>query len=205
MKKVMIVVMCVTALFLHFGKTGLAQESERKFGIGARVNYLDISTGAVVGRDPKVDANYLAEVDLSYFFNEDFSLELSAGYAKSDVTMVVPGFSGTVGELTQVPVLLTGRLHFPTGTMATPYVGMGLGYYFNSFDGRSGTPGSTAEFDDSFGYHVNGGIEFLVARNMGISLDAKYVWNQSEFGTSGSKRDVDLDAFAAGLGLTYYF
>ena len=214
MKKKVVVVFFVVALLLFLGQVSFAQEAG-KLGIGARVSYVNYSGDDLnelddAGQRINIDFDEVAMygLNVTYFFNKYFSAELSVDYTETDVDV-----SGTwhgvaqtfnVGEITQIPVLLTGRLHIPINNIVSPYVGAGVGYYFNDYDAKDATDKSTA--DDSFGFHVNAGVEFFFAKNYAINLDLKYVWNDVDFTCPGEPTDeISMDAFVAGIGFKYYF
>lgn len=201
MKKKTIVVFYLAGFLLVFGQASLAQEAG-KFGLGVRGSYYDIDTGVVVARDPVIDSSASYGVNLTYFFSDVFSLELSGEYAKADVNIATLG--GKVGELTQVPILLTARLHLPIDKTISPYIGVGAGYYFNDFDKTIASSTLTGA-DNSVGYHVTGGIEVFFMQHCAINLDLKYIWNQADFQRTTGTEKFDLDAFAAGVGFKYYF
>ena len=194
-----------------------SQSLRGKFGIGARVAhvfYLDdhyYEFGVKIEEEP--DDAVMYGINCTYFLHEYFSLELSADYVETDVELSVLGLSGNVGQLTQVPVLLTGRIHFSTSSKVSPYLGGGVGYYFNDFDSERVIteflygPGADIDVDESIGYHVAGGVEVFVSDNAAINLDLRYVWNEidAEINLSGfGDEELDVDAFIAGLGFKFY-
>lgn len=201
MKRKIILVFCITALSLLFTQPSLAEET-RKFGIGIRASYYNVDTGILVAYDPEIDSSGLYGVNLTYFLNEIFSLELSGEYTKTDMTIHTLG--GKVGEFTQVPILLTARLHLPAGKTISPYIGAGIGYYFNDFDKTLATSTVTG-VDNSFGWHMAAGLEVFFLQNWAANLDLKYIWNQADFQRTTGTEEFDLDAFSAGVGLKYYF
>ena len=215
-------------IVIGFWSHGLAQDDERpsnpwqsrsgKFAIGARVALVNYSDdhyylfGAKIEEEP--DDAFMYGINCTYFLHRYFSFELSADYVETDVELGVLGLSGNVGQLSQIPVLLTGRMHFSTNPKMSPYLGGGVGYYFNDFDSERVIteflygPRADIDVDDSIGYHVGGGFELFVSDNAAVNLDLKYVWNQvdadinlSDFGDE----EFDVNAFFAGLGVKYYF
>lgn len=212
-----IIILFVTAFLFIFSQAAFAQEAG-KLGVGARISYLDISGDDDRGVNFEHDEAALYGIDLTYFFCKHFSLEASLNYARTDIDVQETGEAKfDFGETKQIPVLLTGRFHFPVNDKITPYIGAGVGYYFNDFDLSSTAlspamlgPGSTADMDDSFGYHVNGGIEWFLNQNVALNCDLKYIWSSTDLelkvpGEAVEKFDVDLNAFVAGIGIKYYF
>jgi len=130
-----IIILFVSAFLFIFSQAVFAQEAG-KLGVGARVSYMDIDGDTVKGNDFDFDKAAFYGIDLTYFFCNYFSLEASLNYDKTDMDIREPAGvpEYNFGELKQVSVLLTGRFHFPVNDKITPYIGAGVGYYFNDFD-----------------------------------------------------------------------
>jgi outer membrane protein W len=191
----------VATLVLIFGQISFAEDMKGRVGLGARLAHVDY-----VEHDDEPDDAVMYGINLTYFAHRYFSFELSADYTESDVELSVLGLSGNDGDLTQVPVLLTGRMHFSTNPKVSPYFGGGVGYYFNSIDSDRAV--AKTDVDNSIGYHVSAGVEIFVAENAAINLDFRYIWNKidAEVKPPGfADGEFDLNAFVAGLGFKYYF
>jgi len=214
MKRKVVVALYVAVLLLVFGQTGFAQEAG-KFGIGARVSYLNYSGDDLNELDEagqRIDVDFdegtMYGLNITYFFNKYFSTELSIDHIETDLDISGTWYGAAktqnVGEITQIPVLLTGRLHIPINNSISPYVGAGVGYYFNDYDPKDAADKATA--DDSFGFHANAGVEFFLAENYAVNLDLKYVWNDVDFqDPDDTTQEISMDAFVAGIGFKYYF
>jgi len=198
--------------------SSIARETTRKSGFGARVSYVTYSGDELTlyGVAVDVEADSTPSFGLNYtcLFNNYSSLELSIDYIRTDVQFEALGYSLNMGELTQIPVLLTLRLHPGVSTKVKPYLGVGVGYYLNSFDTNSfnasliyGT-GAEIDVDDSFGFHVSAGVEFFIAENYSFNLDLKYLLNKADakVNVSGfTTEEMSMDALVVGVGLKYYF
>jgi len=170
-----------------------------------------------VDADSTFDDAVLLEMNFTYFFYRYFSLELSAGYTQTDMDVSFLGFEGRYGELEQIPILLTGRFHWPVDERFSLYAGGGAGYYLHDIDRAdgpgeffNGSPAGVEAFvDDGFGFHVNAGIEFFIFDHFALNLDVKYIWLQVDIGFEGaglySKDSTNLDALVIGTGLKFYF
>ncbi len=96
---------------------------------------------------------------------------------------------------------------------ATSLSGMNVTYYAaDIFSVELGVDYMKANMDadNSFGFHLNGGVEIYPADNVAMELDLKYIWNSSDFDeTAGGKTmrttDVDLNAYVFGVGVKYLF
>jgi len=193
-----------------------------KFGIGARVGHNFYKDGTFDFSGPGISP---ASVDYSnksvwvyglnatYRHNEYFSLEFALDrLTKSQNDFKVAGAAWNGGDIKQTPLTVTARFHWPIGIFS-PYIGAGLGYYWNSYDINNGIwdPGTALYMDNSVGYHVNAGSEvFLdVAKKLALNVDFKYVWNKADItATNAGDRitgSMRLDSFVVGLGVKYYF
>lgn len=213
--KAIIAVFCGAMIFLLLMGVSNAQDIAKKFGVGARLAYYDISDDQV--RDLRLEwtESLLYEGLVTYSFTKSLSLELVGGYTETDLARRRSGVSiAEFGELKQIPILLNARYAFwPTSEIGI-YFGGGVGYYFNDFSltdkGKTKFPTLDVEMDDSFGYQVIGGVEFFLNDKVSINWDARYSWNEADYmeRSSGSPEEqfqVDLDAFTFALGIKYYF
>ena len=234
MNRKMFAVLCLFAAFLVFNSESFAQEQDRygagmasltkdskasliEWAIGVRGSYYTLNAHEEEGLDFDPDGSLLFEGTLTCFLNKWSSLEFSFGYVNADYDAEVVGVgSAEFGELEQIPLVLTGRLHHKVpNTNAALYAGLGVGYYLNDFEVSSlftsYAPGTYVSLDDSFGFHVTTGIDFGVSDNFGISLDVKYIlWNEADFVLSvpslgyGSG-DIDLDGLVVGFSIKFFF
>lgn len=194
----------ITTLILVFSQVGFAQDLEGKFGIGASVAYINYSNDD----DFKPDEDVMYGGNLTYFVQEYLSLELSVNYVETDVD--ADNFK--IGELEQIPVLLSLRGHLSTSPKVIPYATVGVGYYFNDIDMDSSIPaGYDLDPDDSVGFHLGGGVEYFFDEHFAFNCDFKFMWSNVDFdgtapgGISISDKKIDVDTFTAGVGFKYYF
>jgi outer membrane protein W len=208
------------ALLVCLGGVALAQEpSAKRFGVGARLSYYEIDDETIAGIlkfEPEGTA--LVEGNFTIFLHRLFSIELAAGYSKTDVDFNLSGFTGDFGEFTQIPILGTARVHLWHPDISRPsgfYFGAGLGYYINDHELSSSFtnvfPSLNVDVDNSFGAHFNAGFEINLVENLALNLDLKYIFlNEADVKLSeptlGTETgEVDLKGFILGLGIKYYF
>jgi outer membrane protein len=190
----------------------------RKSAFGVRVSYMSYSGDEFslynVRVNAEADTTVAFGLNSTYYFNNHSSLEYSLDYVRTDVKFKALGYSFNMGELTQIPILLTLRLHPSTNATVRPYFGAGVGYYVNSFSTNSYNAaliyGAGAKFDveNSFGFHVNGGVEFFIAENYSFNVDLKYLLNKADCGVNISgytREEMELNSVVVGVGLKYYF
>jgi outer membrane protein W len=224
-KKTRVLVVVVLAVVIVL-KGQLVFAQEKRFAVGVRAAYNSYEGGDIELFLPS-HADYDIALGISagvtYFFSKSFSLELDVG--RQETTMKVEEFDvffgldtvSDYGELTQIPVLLTGRYHFAPSDKTTVYVGLGIGYYIHDMKNADGDgdffdgapPGVNAFADDGFGYHVNTGMECFLSPSVALNIDLKYVMLDVDIGFKGAGYDVkdntSLNAFVTGFGIKYYF
>lgn len=218
---------CVMALVLFTAQSAVAQYGPPPLGagaqygpsyacpfvVGARFSLLQIADDSLDGRDLDFDPTTSFGLNLSYYLTNMLSVELDVGYDETDMNRSFPHYSETIADIKQFPILLTGRVHFPFfSPMVVPYAGIGVGYYINDGDietRRLFAPGTNLDVDNSFGFHVNGGVDFWLTPQYGVAVDLKYVWTQPDVeltGPFGSIKDsVNLDALQAGVCFKFRF
>lgn len=194
-----------------------------KFGIGARAGYnftrdgsMDVSAPGfgMVGKFDYANSNsWTFGFNGTLQFNKYISTEIGIDWINSSKNeFKIGGTSWKAGEIKQMPVTLTTRFHYPVGIFS-PYLGLGLGYYFRSYD-KDNTfwaAATNVDLNNGWGYHVNAGSDIFLteARNLALNLDFKYVWSKADFtATNGAVRlegSMNLDSFLFGLGIKYFF
>ena len=178
-KKIITSFFVVTIFLFVFSQIGFAQDMKGKFGIGARVAYINYSDDdfnySGVNVDVEFDDNILYGGNLTYFVHNYFSFELSAGYVETDTDLKAAGYVVNAGEIEQIPILLTARTHMSTNTKISPYVAVGIGYYLNDFNLSSTASsylpaGSELDPDDSIGFHFGGALKCFLPKTLPLLL-----------------------------------
>ena len=127
-----------------------------------------------------------------------FGVELSVEWIVTDLDRTT-----NLGELKTVPVLLTAQYHpVPKILPIDPYLGIGIGYYINSFD--SSTP-TDFEVDDTVGFHISAGANLKITTALAVTVDARYAFADSNLDDklTGKSDDIDLNAIVVTAGLKF--
>ncbi|MGD8228340.1 MAG: OmpW family outer membrane protein [Desulfobacteraceae bacterium] len=217
MKNKIIFVMSVTVLFVFIAEVGSAQELEKKFALGARAGFYQILDDDMPQGEITSSATAYGEANLTYFFVDYFSLELSGGYVKPDLDLKqnATGYVVEYGEIKQIPFLLTARFHWWSDIPKVGlYAGGGVGYFVNDFTVSdtfiSLNPGVSVDADNSFGALVALGVEYFITTKWALSVDFKYIYNPVDFlqtqpGVSPLAFDLNLNTFIGVVGIKYFF
>lgn len=157
---------------------------------------------ALNGLEARADFAAMPELDITYFFTENFSAELILATTKHDVR------AGNVdlGSVWALPPTLTAQYHFDTGTPLRPYVGAGINYtFFYGVDEAAGL--NEVEYDPGFGYAMQAGVDYILDEHWMLNLDAKkiYVGTDVSVNNGAVTADVDLNPWVFGVGVGYRF
>lgn len=188
------------------GMSATAQEGP--WMVRARAVHLqsDNGGGTTPNLDLSINDKWIPEVDFSYFFTPNIAAELILTYPQKQ-TIYSAGQS--IGTLKHLPPTLTLQYHFiPNGTIR-PYVGAGLNYTrFSSvhFDPAVQAALQPSISNSSWGLAVQAGVDYEVAPNIFINLDAKKVQIQTDVRSAGVKvGDFKVDPWLLSVGVGYRF
>lgn len=154
------------------------------------------------------------EIDFTYFITKNLAAELILTYPQRHDLK----FAGTgIGSIKHLPPTLTLQYHFiPEGTVR-PYVGAGINYtrFMSVRINAQPAVGVDAPIDvdrNSFGLAGQIGVDFKVADNWFINLDAKYVRIKADnvhitsgvlAGTKVTDLGINPWLFSAGVGYRF--
>lgn len=162
-----------------------------------------------IGGNVDIDEQYVPELDFTYFFSRNVAAELILATTPHDVTAVNTA-AGQVdlGDVWLLPPTLTLQYHFmPESETFRPYVGAGVNYthFYNEDSGAA----NSIDYDDSFGWALQGGFDYGLDDNWAINVDVKKVMINTDVtiqsGASTINADVDIDPWIFGFGVAYRF
>ncbi len=177
--------------------------------------------GAALAGNVDIGDQYVPELDITYFFNDNIAVELILAVTPHDVDAVnvtVPGAltDATIdlGDVWLLPPTLTLQYHFDTGTQFKPYVGAGINATL-FFDEDAGPVADSIDYDSSIGGALQVGFDYDLDGQPGgwaFNADVKKIWINTDvtvdFTTAlGATVDagVDIDPTVVGLGFGYKF
>lgn len=181
---------------------------------------LSVAGAALVG-DVDIGDQYVPELDITYFFNDNIAAELILAVTPHDVDAVsvtVPGAltDATVdlGDVWLLPPTLTLQYHFNTGGQFKPYIGAGVNATF-FFNEDEGSVADGIDYDPSFGPAIQAGFDYDldgVPGGWAFNADIKKIWINTDVTVDFStalgatvNADVDINPTVVGIGLGYKF
>lgn len=168
---------------------------------------------ALPGSSVSVDDATTLELDFTYMWSRNWGAELIL--ATTDHNVTAEGSIAGLGEALDVSVLpptLLLQYHFLPDAKIRPYVGLGVNFtLFYDEEAKGGFADavggvSDVDLDESFGLAAQVGVDFEVADNWFLNLDAKYLDIETtatiDTGALGRLEvDVEITPFVFGFGV----
>ena len=161
----------------------------------------------IVGGDVKIDNSYMPELDISYYFNPHWSVEIIASTMKHSVEHTPTGLD--LGHVWLLPPTVTLSYHFAPDAQFQPYVGAGLNYTLFYSPGGEAT-GIDVDYDNAVGYALVAGFDVPVNDHWKFNVDVKKIFLNTDVKVTVApgtvaKADVDIDPWVIGIGARYTF
>ena len=160
-----------------------------------------------IGGDVDISTAVVPELDITYFFNENWSMELILGTAKHDVKAVETA-AGEIdlGSVWLLPPTLTGQYHF-TGGNFVPYVGAGVNLtLFYGVD--EGPVVDDIEYDTAVGFALQSGVDYMLNDKWFLNFDVKKLFLNTTATVNATTAlgatvdaDVDINPWIFGFGV----
>ncbi len=157
-----------------------------------------------VGGDIDIQNAYVPELDISYFLDENFSLELILATAPHDMKVKGSALGDVdLGDVWILPPTLLVQYHFDFGDFK-PYVGAGVNYTI--FYGDEAPSGIDVEYNDTFGWALQIGADFWHHGPWFANVDVKKIFINTDSkvhvsGVGTVKADVDIHPWVFGIGI----
>ncbi|QIB36102.1 OmpW/AlkL family protein [Ancylobacter pratisalsi] len=166
------------------------------------------SVDGVSGSDLSYSNAVVPELDITYFFTDNWAAELILGVTPHDIngSGSLSGL-GKIGEVWLLPPTLTLQYHFTDFGAFKPYVGAGVNYTI-FFDQKADSADSL-DVKDSWGFALQAGFDYMIDEHWGFNVDVKKLFLQPDFDVTVAGNALtgkaDLDPWIVGLGVTYRF
>ena len=162
----------------------------------------------IPGSDLSYSDAYVPELDITYYFTDNFAAELILGVTPHDINGAGSISSlGKIGDVWLLPPTLTLQYHFTNFGAFKPYVGAGINYtiFFNEKNGSA----DQLNVKDTFGWALQAGFDYMIDEHWGFNFDVKKLFLSPDYsvtvaGTQYTGK-ADLDPWIVGVGVTYRF
>lgn len=158
------------------------------------------------GLDLSINDRVIPELDISYFFTDNFAAELVLTYPQHQR---LSSAGNRIGSFKHLPPTLLAQYHFTNMGAFKPYVGVGLNYtHISSVHFKPAVV--TALHPDvsraSFGVAFQIGADYEISKNVYLNLDVKRLDLSADVRSSGVKvGEFKVDPVLIGVGVGYRF
>lgn len=155
----------------------------------------------------KYSNTVVPELDISYYFTENFAAELILGttYSKISGKNAIDGLD--VGKVWLLPPTLTMQYHFTNFGAFKPYVGAGVNYTF--FYNQKEHSADYMKVKNTFGGALQIGFDYMIDDHWGFNFDVKKLYLRPKFDVTVAGQEMTgkakLDPWLIGTGITYRF
>ncbi|WP_103866495.1 OmpW family protein [Aquimarina sp. I32.4] len=215
MKKVINIVLVVLLGVTNFvsaqdGESNKSDFSKWQFRLRGIVVSPDASaTIDAIGGDVDISTAIVPELDITYYFTENWSAELILATTKHDVEAVSTATGDIdLGDVWLLPPTLLGQYHF-TGGDFVPYLGAGVNLTL-FYGADEGSVADDVSYDTAVGFAFQGGFDFMLNDKWFINVDVKKVFLSTDVtvnatsalgATVGADVDINPWIFGAGVGI----
>lgn len=213
MKLLMTAACAASTLFAAMAPAHASVLDHVQIKLGVSVLAPDDSASTSIGGDVDISDATVPSLQLEYFLNDTWSVELLCCIATHDVGAVDTAAGDVdLGEVTHFPPTLTVK-HRWTGFGAfEPYVGAGVNY--TAFiDEELPSPGAVAvnsiSYGESWGPAVQIGFDYRIDEHWAVNLDVRRIWINTDVDMTTSagavSADVDIDPWVVTTAIGYRF
>lgn len=183
-----------------------AQAQNSPWLVRVRAVNLDSSNKDSTGLGLSINNKIIPELDISYFFSPNLAAELVLTYPqKQDIR----SNGSKIGSFKHLPPTLTAQYHFTGMGAFKPYVGAGVNYTLISsvkFDPAVQSALQPSLDKNSFGFAVQAGFDYEIAKNTYLNLDIKKVQIRTDVKSAGTKvGEFKIDPVLLGVGVGWRF
>lgn len=166
------------------------------------------------GANAKVTDVVVPTATITYFFTPNWAIEANCCTAK--VTAKGKGLLAPYGDLADawvLPPVVTLQYRFDRFHGLQPYVGAGVEWiHYWAGKADNGLGATSVDFDDSFGFALQAGLDYDLGSGWSLNLDVKktwldttVTWHTNDPALGVVKADVDLDPWWLTASLGYRF
>jgi outer membrane protein len=200
----------MAALAATFLSTSIAKADDGPWQVRGRIIAVmpDISsTVSPIGGRASVDQAYVPELDISYFFNDNVSMELVLATTNHDVSAKATALGNVdLGDVWLLPPTLLMQYHFAPQATLNPYLGAGVNYTVTYASGLpTASPLVNIHYKDNVGLALQAGVDVKINDDWFWNVDVKKLFLNTRVtvdagGLGIVRADVGLDPWIVGIG-----
>ena len=185
----------------------LAQEAgDWTFGLGAHVVSPKSDNGRLAGGtlDADVGDDWSPTFTGEYFIRDKWGIEILASLPfRHDIELN----GAKAGSTKHLPPTLSLQYHFTGSDKVKPFIGAGVNYtIFFSQDTTGPLAGADLELDNSWGLAAHAGVDFAVADDKWLRLDARWIDIDTDVKVNGAGvGTVNIDPMVYGAAFVWQF
>ncbi|MEM7729179.1 MAG: OmpW family outer membrane protein [Pseudomonadota bacterium] len=162
-------------------------------------------TTVPLGGEVDIENQIVPELDISYFFTENFAVEAIFAVTPHDVSVENSAIGDVdLGDVWLLPPTVLAQWHFSPRGAFRPYVGVGINY--TAFFGEDEGQVDNIEYSDEFGWALQGGMDIPIGDgDWFANIDVKKVFLETDVRVNAGglivTSDVDIDPWIVGVGV----
>jgi outer membrane protein len=171
----------------------------------------DESASTSIGGDVNISDEAVPSIQLEYFVNDNWSVELLCCVATHDVAAVDTGLGRVdLGRVTHFPPTVTLKHRWTNLGRIEPYVGAGVNYtrFIDNDPPKNGVI-NHIDYSDSWGPALQAGLDYRLNDHWAINLDVRKLWISTDVDIDSAagpvRASVDIDPVVVTTALGYRF
>lgn len=171
----------------------------------------DESASTSIGGDVEISDEWVASLQLEYFFTDNISMELLCCIATHDVGAVSTAAGDVdLGEVTHFPPTLTLKYRWDDFGKFEPYVGAGVNYTAFIDDEVPATgPVNAISYGESWGPALQVGFDYRIDEHWFVNFDVRRIWINTDVDIDTTlgpvSADVDIDPWVVSTSIGFRF
>lgn len=150
-------------------------------------------TGTGINTEAQFDPGFAAAFAIGTTLKHNWRGEAELSYRRSDIDSL-SGVTNGQGDVGGPALMLNAFYDFQTGTLATPYIGAGLGGMRLDVDGATPVGGSNIDEGDWVGAaQAIAGVNFKISDRLGVFTDYRYLVTSDPEFTTAAGADVESE------------
>lgn len=205
--------------YLHVGALGAFFNTNAQSTGGGYFNNIFVPGVGTIGHisNATIRPNYTLGLEAGYFITPNWALAISAGvppllHAKATGFTLDSAFgTNLLGSSRWGPAMALLQYHFTQWGSFQPYGGIGAVYLLNFGNIADGLLVRNFQVDQSWGFVLQAGADYMLTPNLGVFADVKKLWLSTDVtGTVITtnipiRTHVQLDPWVASTGVTVKF